>query len=75
MTSTEKSLLALGVGLAVGVGLGILFAPRKGSETREKIGEGYDECKEKVLEVFDKFKKKAHCCSDKKLEDKLESLT
>lgn len=35
MRNTNKIFTALGIGMAVGAVLGILFAPRKGKETRE----------------------------------------
>lgn len=35
MKNTNKIFAALGIGMAVGAVLGILFAPRKGKETRE----------------------------------------
>lgn len=35
MTNTNKILTAVGIGIAAGAVLGILFAPRKGSETRD----------------------------------------
>lgn len=41
-----NSTLALLAGAAIGVGLGILFAPEKGSKTREKIKGNYDDLKE-----------------------------
>lgn len=37
MKTKDTSPLALLIGLGVGTGLGMLFAPRKGSETREQI--------------------------------------
>lgn len=33
----KKTVAALGVGAAVGAGLGILFAPKSGKETREEL--------------------------------------
>lgn len=40
MKNSSKILIALGVGVAIGGVLGILFAPDKGSMTRHKIAEG-----------------------------------
>ena len=39
MKNITKLLVALGAGLAIGGVLGVLFAPRKGKETREKLKE------------------------------------
>ncbi|HEU4861331.1 MAG TPA: YtxH domain-containing protein [Chitinophagaceae bacterium] len=39
MKDTSKILIALGVGLAIGGVLGVLFAPDKGSVTRHKIAD------------------------------------
>ena len=47
-----NSILAILAGAAVGVGLGILFAPDKGSNTREKIKDGFDDLKEKAKSKF-----------------------
>ena len=41
----ENNALALLVGAAIGIGIGILFAPDKGSETRKKIKDGLDDLK------------------------------
>ena len=65
-TKNGNSILALLAGAAVGVGLGILFAPDKGSKTREKIKDGLDDLKEQAKsklntlenEVKEKFSEK-----------------
>lgn len=55
MTSnTEKTLLALFAGAAVGAGLGILFAPDKGSATRKKIRDSIDDVSENLKNRFSK---------------------
>ena len=45
-SSNNNSILALLAGAAVGLGLGILFAPDKGTKTREKIKDGLDDLKD-----------------------------
>jgi gas vesicle protein len=44
-TNTGKTVLALMAGAAIGAGVGILFAPDKGSRTREKIKDGFEDVK------------------------------
>jgi gas vesicle protein len=44
-TNTGKTVLALMAGAAIGAGVGILFAPDKGSRTREKIKDGFEDAK------------------------------
>ena len=48
MAKTANVLLGLAAGTAIGVGLGILFAPDKGKNTREKIK---DSVREKSVEL------------------------
>lgn len=49
MSSNNKnSIIALLAGAAIGVGLGFLFAPDKGSKTRKKIKDGFDDLKEEA---------------------------
>lgn len=38
----------LGVGLVVGAGLGLMFAPKSGAETRERIGNGVSDVARRV---------------------------
>jgi gas vesicle protein len=40
-----NTLMALIGGIAIGAGIGILFAPAKGEKTREKLKDGYKEVK------------------------------
>lgn len=51
MGNGSNSALALLVGAAIGVGVGVLLAPEKGSKTREKI-------KDKMNDVIDELKSK-----------------
>ncbi len=72
-----NSAMALIFGAAIGVGLGILLAPDKGSKTREKIKDNLDDLKEDAkfkwnlleLETKEKFAK-----SKVELKDKLDEF-
>lgn len=59
MKDSGKIVTALLAGLAAGAVLGVLFAPEKGSETREKIndslGDLADAIKERAEEQFDQL--------------------
>lgn len=61
-----KILTALGTGAVIGGLAGVLFAPRKGSETREKIKESFIDLKIK-LQGLDKKDIKKYI--EKKLDD------
>ena len=60
--STTKALLGFIAGAAVGVAIGILFAPDKGTETRRKISEQgndlADNLKGKFTDLVDGVKEK-----------------
>ncbi|MDI9256085.1 MULTISPECIES: YtxH domain-containing protein [Flavobacterium] len=56
---SSDSILALLAGAAIGVGIGILFAPDKGSKTREKIKNSLDDLKEEVKSKFNAAEEEA----------------
>ncbi|MBL7741080.1 MAG: YtxH domain-containing protein [Chitinophagaceae bacterium] len=73
MKNTSKVLIALGAGVAIGGILGVLFAPDKGSVTRQKIAES-------PQKLADKFKSKIKIGKEKtdevldKINDRVEEL-
>jgi len=52
-SKTSSSVIALLAGAAIGAGLGILFAPDKGSRTREKIKDGLDDFKNQAQDKWE----------------------
>ncbi len=66
--NTGNTIIALLVGATIGAGIGILFAPDKGSKTREKIKDGFDDVKnnlnDKLHEVSEKLKGKGILSKD-----------
>lgn len=61
--NTGNTLLALLAGAAIGAVAGILMAPDKGSKTREKIKDGFDDAKKnlknKIDSATEQFRSKA----------------
>jgi len=53
MSNNTNSVLALLLGAAIGAGVGILFAPDKGSKTREKIKDGFNEAEDNLKHKFE----------------------
>lgn len=51
--NTGNTLLALLTGAAIGAGVGILFAPDKGSKTRVKIKDGYKDAQKDLVKKYE----------------------
>ena len=55
MSNNSNSLLAFLVGAATGAALGILYAPDKGKNTRDKLSFRLDKYKDKLQELTDEL--------------------
>jgi gas vesicle protein len=53
--NTGHTIIALLTGALVGAGIGILFAPDKGSVTRAKIKTGMEESKDELVHKFNEL--------------------
>ncbi len=62
--SQGNNTLGIILGTAVGVGIGMLFAPDKGSETRKKIAKNANDAKDTILTEAEKLKVKASTSAD-----------
>lgn len=49
-----NTLVAVLTGVLVGAGIGIMFAPDKGSKTRKKVKDGFDDAKKDLNHKLDK---------------------
>lgn len=67
-SNTGQTLIALLTGALIGAGIGILYAPEKGSETREKLGK---EAKKTQKLLSKQLKETSHNLSEKAQKAKL----
>ncbi|MFZ4105179.1 YtxH domain-containing protein [Flavobacterium sp.] len=74
MSSKTSSLIALFAGAAIGVGLGILFAPDKGSKTREKIKGNLDNFKEEAKNKWESLEDETKAKYSKTKDDLKETV-
>ena len=81
-SNTGQTLLALLTGAAIGAGIGILYAPDKGSETRDKLSKEAKKTqkrlKKQIRETTDSLSEKAHQARnsfEQKLNDTLSSAS
>ena len=51
--NSGNTLMAVLVGVVVGAGIGILYAPDKGTKTRKKVKDGFDDAKNELQNKFD----------------------
>ena len=57
MTNTWKVIIAVGAGAAVGITLGLLFAPEKGSEIRKRIADQGKKIMDDIKDTIEEKKK------------------
>lgn len=82
MSKTGNTILALITGAAIGAGLGLLYAPESGDETRKKISKNAKEAKKKLEKQINETSenlsasaKQAKKSFDAKLEDTLKTAS
>jgi len=81
-SNTGQTLLALLTGAAIGAGIGILYAPDKGSKTRDNISKEAKKAQKKLnkqvketTETLSSKAQKARLTFEQKLEDTLSSAS
>jgi len=74
MSKKKSGLGKFLLGAGIGAGLGILFAPKKGSETRRELKAKFDELVEKVKEIDAEEVKETVEAKIYEIREELESL-
>lgn len=55
MSKKSDSIIAFAAGILAGTAIGILFAPDKGSNTRDKLTYKLDKCRAKLKDLIDEL--------------------
>lgn len=71
---SKKKMKSLLAGVAIGAGLGVLFAPKKGSETRRELKEKMDELVDKAKQIDTKEVKSNIETKIEEIKDELKDL-
>lgn len=71
MKSTGNFLAGIIGGAIIGAAVGVLFAPEKGEDTRNKLNDAFDDLKKKVM---DELEKRGIKLSDNEVEDLVDEL-
>ena len=67
--SFSKVILSFLAGAAAGTALGILLAPEKGEETRQKLVEQMDDVSDRARTFYNKYKNKVQHIEDEEDEE------
>lgn len=62
--NVSKILLSFLAGAAAGAALGILLAPDKGTNTRQKIKDKFEDIGDKIKDVYNKYRGKKEAPED-----------
>ena len=73
-SKAENNIVPLLAGAAIGIGLGILFAPDKGSKTREKMKESFDDIKNQANSKWNSLEQETKEKFSKTKDDLIETV-
>ena len=77
MSNSENTFLGVLAGTAIGIVLGILIAPDKGANTRQKISDEALKTKQKLSDTVDQIKEKSDASAttqNQNLDEHIESI-